>query len=453
MLYSAADTAGKMGAFWTDVFLQQDFVSVASVSMNVCLQDLRRYVDAALASGSRTTMPPVLTDSLQVFVLQEGDMVAYADAYGGGLTYGDGGIYAGPADTWTFPFSGTVPEYLAVSLTPGKLLRHGEDYHVAGGRIILYTHPAFLDEVQSEVYSVSPSGIPLLRWTLYGLNTLEAVSLVRDLYAEIAGVYGNTSAGILQAATNIAWDLRVTGATDWNISRALYLSAGCRVPAHIPEGRTVCRISTEGAHTVIYTEDVICSAPSQYQVLVQEGELISESTRIFNAFRILEMPPSAADIPAFAVTGGLVAGIRGGVLLRNETLPVIRRRFPVGGSPADIDTFFQALETNGFYTYLIDRYGRVPDELNPVAELAELIRYSSLFIVLPAPKTTEGRSLLDVIRRVYPAGSTLFLHIQAPEVVDALTPAFEETAEVFQVIDAQDTMTQAVSDLSTLTST
>jgi len=451
-VYKASDISGKAGAFWTNVFLQQEFVQATSVTLSVCLNDLRRYADGILRSSSRTKIPAVVSDSLQVFILEEGQMTAYADAYGDGGVYGGGSLYAGTPDTWSFPFSGTSPTYLTTSLSPGSLLRNGKDFHVAGGKLTLYMHPALMDGIYSEVYEVR-GGVPLMRWTLYGINTLEMFSMVQELYSEVAEVYGKSSPYTMNAATNIAWDLRVTGATEWNMSRALYLAGGCRMPSRISGEQTVRRISAEGDANVVYTEDLVFSAPMKYSVLVEEGEAVTEGTRIFDVFRLTTGCPSEADVPAFLISRGIMSGLQSGVIIRNTHLPVVNRRWQVDGSPMDVETYFRTLDEQGFYSYLEDRYGRVPETLNPVAELAELIRYSSVFLSMPPASGPEGRAVLEVFQKVYPAGSTVFIYAETEIAAETLSPVLQETAEVFQAVLAQEPLSGVLSDASLITST
>lgn len=114
--------------------------------------------------------------------------------------------------------------------------------------------------------------------------------------------------------------------------------------------------------------------------------------------------------------------------------------FFVGGRPEDVDRLM--LQLNGalgksptFFEMLAEKYGRIPESINPFEEIKEEYLKSSAFFIkvrYDLLSTRIASQLFSVLRRTVPAGSGFFVIIEKREIEDGfvMTSSGEEV-EVF----------------------
>ena len=149
-----------------------------------------------------------------------------------------------------------------------------------------------------------------------------------------------------------------------------------------------------------------------------------------------------------------VGNIIGWVATEDEALDLLAQvpediyTFFVGGSDADVQRFM--LQLNGllgvtptFFDSMAERYGVVPDTINPMQEIqAEFFKHSTFFIKLRASfEPRVAAQLLSVLRRTVPAGSGFFVLLEPTVLEEAidLSTMIEDVA-VFYDVDTEDTL-------------
>lgn len=114
--------------------------------------------------------------------------------------------------------------------------------------------------------------------------------------------------------------------------------------------------------------------------------------------------------------------------------------FFVGGRSDDVDRFM--LQLNGglgksptFFEMLADKYGRVPESINPFEEIKDEYLKSSAFFIKVRYDLLDTRmasQLFSVLRRTVPAGSNFFVIVEKREIEDGLALSSSgEEVEVF----------------------
>jgi hypothetical protein len=114
--------------------------------------------------------------------------------------------------------------------------------------------------------------------------------------------------------------------------------------------------------------------------------------------------------------------------------------FFVGGLQADVDRFM--LQLNGglgksptFFEMLAEKYGRIPETINPFEEIKdEYLKNNAFFVKIryDLMNSRAASQLLSVLHRTLSAGSSFFVIIEKREVEDGIvTSSWGEEVEVF----------------------
>ena len=130
-----------------------------------------------------------------------------------------------------------------------------------------------------------------------------------------------------------------------------------------------------------------------------------------------------------------------------ENVPKDLHVFFLGGSREDVERFM--LQLNGgmgvtptFFEMLADKYGKIPDTINPFQEIrSDYFRHSATFVKLRRSVLSSdvAKQLMAVLNRTTPAGAAYFLLIEKPEVDEGMSvDSSGEELTIFYVPDVPD---------------
>ena len=128
------------------------------------------------------------------------------------------------------------------------------------------------------------------------------------------------------------------------------------------------------------------------------------------------------------------------------SLPEDFYSFPVGATAEDANRFMLQLNTRpdadtpSFFDRLVTRYGRVPVQINPFAEIKDLVFGNNAFFIklknfIDASLMSQ---LLSVLRVTLPAGSKFFLIMEATVTEEVYTGPEEESLEAFYAAEGSE---------------
>lgn len=320
-----------LGYFWTKIFLDSEFIEGYVDSFSLRLTDLRELSDNLPDYASRKLLPVTEIRENRIFVFDESTLDTDAFKYGDGGVYGGGATYGQQRtsfDEYIYPFPVNFePEFLApIVVEPDPILRRGEDYEIENGFIKFKTNPLELDNLIKKTVPDS-TGAPVFLFYLWGFKVEEDIKAVCDFFGTVAGVCGD-STELVKEAVNIAWDLRVDGATVDNTHRLLSIITNTD---YVETPGTVQEIYYEGDRICIRTDNAIYTAPADNLATVTVGESIEKSQIIFDTFSI----KYGADKIDFDDFEGLTLGpgyltkdITGELLFINEQVSISKVRHP-----------------------------------------------------------------------------------------------------------------------------
>ena len=328
---SFADTrirvANALGFFWLKVFTDQDFVDGYTKSLAVPLADINRMVDELPEYQSRYTIPVKDVSDLRVLTFSEATLDRELHHYGDGLPYGTGAAYGQLSESavgWNYAISA---DYSPAFLTPdvlghGIVWTRGVDYVVVDGRIVFRNNPLDLAGLLTRPRRLA-DGSMTLDFMLWGFGVEEDLQAVQSFFGILAGIVGPSSDAYKQAV-NIAWDLRVDGATMRNVKRLLSYISGVD---YVDLPGQVRAVFTEGDRQCVLTADRVYTAPLGMAVLAVVGQTLAPGDLIFDAFAIRygQDEVDFADFGGLELDIGMVGpGYRSGVFLGNAEVPVTR---------------------------------------------------------------------------------------------------------------------------------
>jgi len=460
-----------MGHFWSKVFLDQDYVDASTGSVGIRAQVTRDLEDSLQYYISRYTIPVFRLHDTRLFTFSTRDMDSAVNHYGdAGLEYGDPtllyGLTTDDPDSPRFPIGDFVPPYLSTSiLEPGHVLTLGTDYTVEDGYIQFRESPLRDENILKTVVVDSESSYRTFMY--WGFRSEEDQKDLCSFFGTIAGICGFSSED-LKAAINIAWDLRVSGASESLVNRLFSLLAHVD---YVHTGGIVQEIYTEGDRRCVRTKTDIYTGPVNSDVTVAQGQTISKNDTLFESFQIRP----GSDILDSDFLSGLTLGkgyiqltSGGGMFFKNSYVPIytyfpegwyrlerdgtnfivynsddniidtvpeseatalidaappLSYGFEVGGHPEDVTDFLAKLnlpDSSGitFFDRLASKWGKIPDTIRPFEEMRDFyLQANSLFVKMTSqlfPSNVTAQ-LLNVLKAIIPAGTTFFLNQEVTE--------------------------------------
>jgi len=485
-----------LGFFWTRVFLGTEFVDGYSRSLAVLMNDIANAYDRLPDYLARLKIPLFETEEHRLFLFDEAELLRDAHHYGDeGLFYEGVTTYGSKItrfDSFTYPIEeGFDPPFLATGIIdPIDILQKDVDYTIEDNLITFKKNPLDLPTVQKNLQT-SEDG-DFFNFLLFGFKVQRDIEAMKEFFGIFAGVVGDTSE-LYRRAVNTAWDLRVEGATSENTIKLLSVVSDTDF---VDKEGTVTDVFEEGDRLCVLTENAVYTAPLGSVALVDAGDSLAVADVIFDTF-ILK---SGRDLIDFEDFEGLALG-RGffdvefgeSLLFVNSDVDIIKERHPdftdvsanpsgpgylifdkdgqlkgflataeeatahldtvpddiftffVGGLEQGVDDFMLQLNSGdpSFVDALKEKFGRVPEFINPFREIKDLyLKHNAFFIklkdfdIVPRNILTQ---LFSVLRVTIHAGSTFFVIIEK-KTLDAEFNLDEIGAEpdVFYVPELED---------------
>jgi hypothetical protein len=479
-----------MSYFWTHTFLDQDYIDALTGSVALRAQTTVELENNLINYLSRFDIPAYKIHDTRLFQFSTRTMDEAADRYGEGRTYGEAAFNYGTLDldpdSPRFPVGDFIPPYLSLNiLSPSKVLTLDVDYTVANGWLTFNESP-LRDDAVSKIDRTDTEG-SYRTFMYWGFSALEDQQDLCNFYGTIAGICGFTSED-LKRAINIAWDLRVNGASVSLLHETFALLGDVD---NVHEEGVVQDIYCEGDRQCVRTDTAVYTAPAGVAVLVELGQTIYPNANIFESFQLRQGTEilDADFLPGLTLDTGFISLPSGGglhfknayvpittylpfnwyELVRNgsdfnvlnrsgniidtvpeseataliDSAPATHYKFEVGGTDEDKDDFFlklNALDADGetFFSRLESKYGRLPTDIVPFDEIRDFyLQANSIFVKLQKqlfPEAVTGQ-LLNIVKAIIPAGTTFFLTKETSVIEETFTGQVEESLEVFYIND------------------
>jgi len=329
---SREETIRLLGHFWTQVFLDSDFVDSYATSFAVPLDGLNKAANSMGSYLSRYEIPDTVDTDARIFLFSEADEDTTAHTYGDeGLTYGGTGALYGEntlsTENRTFPIDkGFSPKFLSVGIqAPGTILTAGEDFNVSDDSITFFEDPLQLAGISIRPRSAA-DGSTLRDFLLWGFQVREDINALCSFFGTMAGIYARAESRSTDAV-HVAWDLRVDGATARNIKRLLGVLSDTD---YVHSSGEVVDVFEEGDRLCVQTDNAVYTAPVSAVTTAAVGSSLSEGDLIFDTFSVNAGSDRVPfeDFEGLALDRGFLPGIPGSLLFVNSRVPVERNTHP-----------------------------------------------------------------------------------------------------------------------------
>jgi len=319
--------------FWNKMFLDSDFVNAWATTIAVPIDELNADIQSLPAYMSRYTIPVKEPKSIRLFVFDESKEDRLAHRYGDdGLVYDGAALYGQEivaGDPRRFPIDeGYEPRYLATSIKdPGDILELGVDYVLDDGWIVFLKDPDKIPSIQKKAI-VGDDQQTYFQYVLWGFQVLEDVNAVCDFYGIMVGVCGPADIWTKEAV-NVAWDLRVSGATVRNVQRML---AVMTKTDYVYEAGTVKAVYTEGDRMCIAADNAVYTAPAEAVPIVSKGDSLIPDQIIFDTYGINLSTEDIAvdDFEGLSLGAGYMPVLGASILFPNQRVSITKEKHPGG---------------------------------------------------------------------------------------------------------------------------
>lgn len=319
-----------LGYFWNRLFLDSDFVNAWSTSIAVPIDDLNKDFQTLPSYMSRYTIPVTDPQSIRLFVFDESQEDLQANRYGEDLVYDGAAVYGQEntsGDPRRFPIDPDLePRYLATSIKdPGDILELGVDYVLDDGWIVFLRDPEQLPSIQKKAV-VGEDQQTYFQFLLWGFQIREDLNALCDYYGVMAGVCGPSDIWTKEAV-NVAWDLRVDGASVRNVHRLLAVMTNTD---YVYQAGKVKDIYTEGDRRCVATENAVYTAPLEAIPLVVVGETLQPDQIIFDTYSVhlgTEDIPGP-DFDGLALGADYLPVLGASILFPNVQVDITKTRNP-----------------------------------------------------------------------------------------------------------------------------
>ena len=320
-----------LGYFWTDVFLDSEFVQAFATSFAVPFEGLNELAFRMADYLNRDEVPALEPHAARIFIFDEEAENRDANRYGEeGLVYGGDVIYGEQntsAQNRRFPIDPAFsPKFLTVGITePSVVLRLGEDYSLDSGNIIFFEDPLAIPGIAKNP-KMGEDGSTLFDFFLWGFQVEEDINAVCTFFGTMAGICDVTNKWT-EEAVQVAWDLRVHGATAQNLKRVLGILTRTD---YVHTAGNVQNVFTEGDRVCVALEEAVYTAPASAAPLVNEGDAVVVGQTIFDAYAIRlgneDIP--FEDFEGLALGPEYLPSVRGELLFVNDRVPIEKEQHP-----------------------------------------------------------------------------------------------------------------------------
>jgi hypothetical protein len=319
-----------LGYFWFKVFTDQSFVEGQVTTLAVEFWELERMLQELPSYQSRYEIPLKDVRDVRLFLFDEATLERVPWRYGDALSYGPTASFGQQlpsASGWSYAIEqDQLPNFLSVSVQGrSRVLIRNVDYTVAEGRITFKENPLELAGVRT--LPVAGEDEPQLMFLLWGFQVERDLRAVQEFFGVLAGVVADSTRKY-QAAVNLAWDLRVDGASKRNTDRVLCFISDTD---YVEQAGQVTDIFVEGDRWCVATENAVYTAPLGATVQTVKGASLQQGERIFDSYEV-RYEKEEVDFEAFGgllLDGGLLGpGYRSGIFIGNEVVPVTKVHDP-----------------------------------------------------------------------------------------------------------------------------
>jgi len=330
-LNTKEEVTKALGYFWHTLFLDSNFTDAYISSVAVPLSQLASEVKELPDYMSRKLVPENIDHVVRLFIFDETTEDTAAYHYGDeGLTYGDGAVYGkdrvGNTNRRFQIDPAFTPAFLTADLlSPGSVWRMGQDYSIENGWIRFFEDPLDIPGLDKRT-KVDSDGQVFYTFFLWGFQVTEDIKALNKFFGNMVGYCGASSVSTKEAI-NVAWDLRIDGATVRNVHRLLSLLTDVD---HVHTAGTVLDIYAEGNKVCVRTDTAVYTAPTGTTVLVNIGDSIEASQIIFDAFVIRQGNEEIdfEDFEGVALGSSHLPHLTGDLFFVNDLVPVTRIRHP-----------------------------------------------------------------------------------------------------------------------------
>jgi len=319
-----------LGYFWLQVFTDQNFVEGYTNAVAVEFWKLDRLVQELTDYQSRYLIPLKDVQDARLFLFDEATLERTQWTYGSDLTYGTLGAYGQQhqsAGGWSYAIDPTLaPSFLTAGvLGERQILTLGVDYVLDGERIVFRDNPLELANLQ--MLPTASVGEPQMKFLLWGFRVEQDLRAVQSFFGVLAGVVASSTRKY-QAAVNLAWDLRVDGASKRNTDRVLCFISDTD---YVEQAGQVQDIFVEGDRWCVATENAVYTAPLAAEVQTVKGASLAQGERIFDSYAIRYEKEEVdfADFEGLLLTAGMLGpAYRSGIFVGNTPVPVTKVHAP-----------------------------------------------------------------------------------------------------------------------------
>jgi hypothetical protein len=320
-----------LGYFWNSMFLDSDFVQSWATSIAVPIQDLNQDFSTLSEYMSRYTIPVKEPQSIRLFVFDEALEDRNANRYGDdGLIYGGGTAYGQETtsiDPRRFPIEpGYEPRFLATSIKdPGAILEKDVDYEIEDGWIVFFKDPLAIPSLYKKAITGSDKQT-YFQFLFWGFQVRADINALCDYYGIMVGVCGPSEIWSKESI-NVAWDLRVDGASVRNVQRLLAVMTHTD---YVSRAGKVKEIYTEGDRICVATENDVYTAPVESSPVIRKGDTLQSDQIIFDTYSIhlgTEDIPGP-DFDGLALGPEYLPVLGASILFPNERVDITKTRNP-----------------------------------------------------------------------------------------------------------------------------
>lgn len=355
-----------LGSFWSSIYDRRD--QVLSYAAGKCSVESQAMLDVLelIASMSRYTVPIFHTDQwyeLRLRESQRNDAATSLLRYDGATNFGEGHAYDVPVDSGfhSFPLPSRLSEAPVIVnrfAAPSLTWLSGIDYLVDVERQALVFHAnPFTDNrvIKQPVYE---DGLIVdreaLLWIFRGQYDL---SHVYEQFAYAINLRMKSSKGY-RDLMNAVFDAIVGGTAVRQIETAFSALTG--IPLAQEPTETVKFIHRDNNSRLVITDQHTYKFDLEALPIVEVGDEVRAGQPLVDALRFYEFNRGQVDatLQGLAMGRGFLANCYyGDLIFENKDVPLevitddpsgyTKLKFPLGGFPADVERFFEALHANG----------------------------------------------------------------------------------------------------------
>jgi len=475
-----------LGTLWTTEF-EPNFAEAWTLYLASSQETRNRFLDQLKDYTSVDKIPSVTTQAIRTYVFEPSNLTSLA--YNAEHTYNSGQTYDSVLEAQVYTATidpDTVPSYLAPSIrTPAVVWELGVHYSIDAGVITFFSDPS---ELATPELITDEDGVTTSRIKVWGFHNELDLKAVWKLYGSLVQIHGESSE-LYRQAVQIAWDLKVIGANDFNTNRTLSFLTGADSYTG-PGNEPVLQIFTEGDHICVVTDAGLYSAPNTHEVAVEVDQVLQKGDQLFLGYTEFTYSLPAPISGPVEIADGITVLFGGQSLyFRNNQVPITKEHrdtwtsvsytgtaynvldvagsilqtlltadeatlwiqnnipediytFEIGGDAAVVSSAILQMNDGDFFDQLFAQFGRVPISFIPAVAINDFVTKGRLTVYhakYAADRQTYVPSLLKALRTAWPAGSMFLLYADAPALADGYTTGdMSETLEFFLAAEPVD---------------